>query len=215
MYDPVTGRWPSRDPIGERGGLGLYCFVNNAPSNANDYLGKVVSIETTMPAPEIEILPTLQLVQTRCGELVQQGMDLDAGGCTIPFTKFTSDCKCLEKGAEYEVDISFGVEKVVQVFIERNNNEVIFEPSYDMMLAHENRHYFDFMDALKVLNGLFALAKGPVFKGASSELECGNAAFAKVVEIQAKFDELIAPSANHTSANFVVGGPFYATWRRK
>jgi hypothetical protein len=22
-YDPVTGRWPSRDPIGERGGVNL------------------------------------------------------------------------------------------------------------------------------------------------------------------------------------------------
>ena len=28
-YDPVTGRWPSRDPIGERGGLNLYGFVGN------------------------------------------------------------------------------------------------------------------------------------------------------------------------------------------
>jgi len=28
-YDPVTGRWPSRDPIEERGGLNLYGFVGN------------------------------------------------------------------------------------------------------------------------------------------------------------------------------------------
>ena len=28
-YDPVTGRWPSRDPIGERGGVNLYSFVEN------------------------------------------------------------------------------------------------------------------------------------------------------------------------------------------
>jgi RHS repeat-associated protein len=28
-YDPVTGRWPSRDPIGERGGINLYGFVEN------------------------------------------------------------------------------------------------------------------------------------------------------------------------------------------
>jgi RHS repeat-associated protein len=28
-YDPVTGRWPSRDPIQERGGVNLYGFVGN------------------------------------------------------------------------------------------------------------------------------------------------------------------------------------------
>lgn len=30
-YDPLTGRWPSRDPIGERGGVPLYGFVRNDP----------------------------------------------------------------------------------------------------------------------------------------------------------------------------------------
>jgi RHS repeat-associated protein len=38
-YDPVTGRWPSRDPIGEYGGLNLYGMVVNDPVNLWDYLG--------------------------------------------------------------------------------------------------------------------------------------------------------------------------------
>lgn len=38
-YDPVTGRWPSRDPIGEMGGLNLYGFVNNSPILKHDLLG--------------------------------------------------------------------------------------------------------------------------------------------------------------------------------
>jgi len=38
-YDPVTGRWPSRDPIGERGGLNLYAMVGNNPIRWIDYLG--------------------------------------------------------------------------------------------------------------------------------------------------------------------------------
>jgi len=37
--DPVTGRWPTRDPIGERGGVNLYGFVGNGGVNAWDYLG--------------------------------------------------------------------------------------------------------------------------------------------------------------------------------
>ena len=39
FYDPQTGRWPSRDPIGERGGLNLYGFVGNDGVNRLDYLG--------------------------------------------------------------------------------------------------------------------------------------------------------------------------------
>ncbi len=28
-YDPLTGRWPSRDPIEEQGGINLYGLVDN------------------------------------------------------------------------------------------------------------------------------------------------------------------------------------------
>jgi RHS repeat-associated protein len=38
-YDPVIGRWPSRDPIQERGGKNLYGFVGNDGVNKWDYLG--------------------------------------------------------------------------------------------------------------------------------------------------------------------------------
>jgi RHS repeat-associated protein len=38
-YDPVTGRWPSRDPIEETGGLNLYGFVGNDPVTKLDKFG--------------------------------------------------------------------------------------------------------------------------------------------------------------------------------
>ena len=38
-YSPQTGRWLSRDPIGERGGINLYGFVENSPVDTFDYLG--------------------------------------------------------------------------------------------------------------------------------------------------------------------------------
>ena len=38
-YDPKTGRWPSRDPIGEEGGMNLYGFVENDGVNQRDLLG--------------------------------------------------------------------------------------------------------------------------------------------------------------------------------
>ena len=38
-YDPNTGRWLSRDPIGESGGVNLYGFVGNDGVNEVDWLG--------------------------------------------------------------------------------------------------------------------------------------------------------------------------------
>lgn len=38
-YDPVIGRWISRDPIGERGGIGLYAMVGNQPISKADVRG--------------------------------------------------------------------------------------------------------------------------------------------------------------------------------
>jgi RHS repeat-associated protein len=38
-YDPMTGRWKSRDPIQEEGGLNIYGFVENKVISAYDYLG--------------------------------------------------------------------------------------------------------------------------------------------------------------------------------
>ena len=39
-YEPLTGSWLSRDPIGERGGLNLYGFVSNDGLNRWDLLGR-------------------------------------------------------------------------------------------------------------------------------------------------------------------------------
>ena len=38
-YDPRQGRFINRDPIGEEGGINLYGFVGNSPTNRVDYLG--------------------------------------------------------------------------------------------------------------------------------------------------------------------------------
>jgi hypothetical protein len=42
-YDPVTGRWPSRDPIEERGGINLYGFVGNCGLDSVDTLGLMIT----------------------------------------------------------------------------------------------------------------------------------------------------------------------------
>ena len=39
MYDPSIGRFLSRDPIEEEGGVNAYTFAQNEPINSIDYLG--------------------------------------------------------------------------------------------------------------------------------------------------------------------------------
>ena len=41
-YEPVTGRWMSRDPIGEKGGLNVFAYANNKPIGTTDSLGNGV-----------------------------------------------------------------------------------------------------------------------------------------------------------------------------
>jgi len=38
-YDPITGRWMSKDPIGIAGGLNQYVFCGNSPVNFADPFG--------------------------------------------------------------------------------------------------------------------------------------------------------------------------------
>jgi len=39
FYVSELGRWPNRDPIGERGGVNLYEFIENWPQNSTDHFG--------------------------------------------------------------------------------------------------------------------------------------------------------------------------------
>jgi hypothetical protein len=39
QYIPLLGRWPSRDPIEEQGGINMYNFVQQSPVNGTDHLG--------------------------------------------------------------------------------------------------------------------------------------------------------------------------------
>jgi RHS repeat-associated protein len=56
-YDPVTGRWPSRDPIEEEGGMNLYGFVSNDGVANIDILGMFIGwawyFDATMKAKAI------------------------------------------------------------------------------------------------------------------------------------------------------------------
>jgi len=64
-YDPLTGRWPSRDPIEEEGGLNLYGFVGNDGINKTDNLGLAVLLHIVPSGKEtggvLQLLPGASL----------------------------------------------------------------------------------------------------------------------------------------------------------
>jgi len=50
-YDPRLGRWLSRDPIEEGGGINLYGYVLNSPTSQTDRLGLVTFIHGYLLLP--------------------------------------------------------------------------------------------------------------------------------------------------------------------
>gem|GEM_PF-1287442 len=55
-YMPELGRWQTRDPLGEKGGINLYGFVGNEPVGSWDYLGKAVRVAYRRMANELSFL---------------------------------------------------------------------------------------------------------------------------------------------------------------
>ena len=63
-YDPVTGRWPSRDPIEEEGGVNLYGFGPNNPINGLDILGNEWVDDDLWLDPETGVVTDICLLYT-------------------------------------------------------------------------------------------------------------------------------------------------------
>ena len=55
--DPLTGRWPSRDPIEEQGGVNLYGFVGNGGANSVDNFGLEAYVERAPGEPANPLAP--------------------------------------------------------------------------------------------------------------------------------------------------------------
>jgi hypothetical protein len=74
-YDPKTGRWPSRDPIEEEGGINLYGFVGNVGTNSIDVLGlnpimdKIVRSALKKYTPLIAIVIAATITDYACGKI--------------------------------------------------------------------------------------------------------------------------------------------------
>jgi RHS repeat-associated protein len=92
-YDPETGRWPSRDPIEEKGGLNLYGFVGNSGVNIWDYLGQKPK---TKSAHE-KCLENIENTKKANKDILDK---IKNSGCPEP--KF--DCKCCDYSGFFDAE---------------------------------------------------------------------------------------------------------------
>jgi len=79
-YDADTGRWISRDPIAEAGGINLYGYVSNNPVNWVDQWGLEVRLESHSVIPskdhaKITIIPKNQLKWSKHSEFYNKTKD--------------------------------------------------------------------------------------------------------------------------------------------
>jgi len=120
----VTGRWPSRDPIGERGGMNLYGMVGNDAVNWWDFLGLegMVSHTTAADAAKAgmtEIFPKTQKSGKEWGGLIlecskKKTEEGECGESKETNTKYYLSTPSIEGGEDEKgkfVDLNPEVEK--------------------------------------------------------------------------------------------------------
>jgi hypothetical protein len=82
FYNPSEGRWLSRDPIAEKGGINVYAFVRNRVATDYDFFG-LAGLHVPIcigPIPLIAVsLPCID----PCGAVKRLGLDKKDGGGVI------------------------------------------------------------------------------------------------------------------------------------
>jgi RHS repeat-associated protein len=84
-YDPETGRWTTKDPIGFNGGLILYGYVTNYPVNSIDANG-------LMPEQIADVLFAVRLALRTLGYPIDIGYAYDENFATINDATFFEKC---------------------------------------------------------------------------------------------------------------------------
>jgi RHS repeat-associated protein len=99
-YAPGMGRWLSRDPIEEDGGLNLCAFLGNNPGNLLDYLGlypPIIIIPLPgLPAPSPAPIPSPDLA------VPMESLT----GAISPYRTKSLSCRCGKLDLEYAIDAS-------------------------------------------------------------------------------------------------------------
>jgi RHS repeat-associated protein len=105
-YDPVTGRWPSRDPIGEEGGINLYGFVGNDGVTRWDFLGlsvKEVCCDLWRTTTSIKLIPARLITMQQNNEIKASIRDTRTDIASFQIEQhYLDECEKQKKRVEQE-----------------------------------------------------------------------------------------------------------------
>lgn len=139
-YDPATGRWLSRDPIGERGGLNLYGYCVNNPINSFDPYGQNPPDEDE-PPPGVDLQAWIAFQREEeerhknaaggCGSGGRGGGRIrspprwfDFGGL------FRPQIKAIQKAGNKGVNIHVPTQKAAEYIIEQARPNIPWRETY-------------------------------------------------------------------------------------
>jgi len=132
-YVPETGRWPSRDPIGEQGGLNLYAFVGNDGVNTWDYLGLAIVDEFYFPDSAENISYSFAPLESHQGGVTTTGMQANCG-CIL-----NEENNCYEVYCRIQLDFKIEINELIQ------GNSSMVEDAY----GHEQQHVSRILSQVK------------------------------------------------------------------
>jgi hypothetical protein len=100
IYDPTEGRWITRDPIQEQGGLNLYAYCGNNPINAVDPMGR-----QSVPVSLMDALASGQVDEV-ASAIRLMGGDLAGSG---PGAMSAEEAETAAQNAQTFIDLSKAV----------------------------------------------------------------------------------------------------------
>ena len=130
-YDAVTGRWPSRDPIGEEGGLNLYGFLGNNSVENFDLLGMEEVV------PDLVDSMSIHAVGDLGGEF---GGNISTGNTSLSSMKG----KCYVRSVKDFYYTPYKTITLIKVGGQVDGGSLgwlyVDQPTQNTILAHERKH---------------------------------------------------------------------------
>gem|GEM_PF-3167065 len=138
-YEPDLGRWFSKDPIDEQGGLNLYGFAGNDPVNRWDYLG-LAELEATLTIQDSE------LHDFGCSEWEEFSGQADADSYFGHFKKYTLGSWLTPKLANVPLKLPAIVvdhlasKMIAGLGMTRGNKEILWAVTIGTKFAYTKRY---------------------------------------------------------------------------
>jgi RHS repeat-associated protein len=168
-YDPQTGRWLSRDPQEEEGGLNLYAFLSNNGINFVDYLGwyKILSqvVQSVGGSPKILKDNSGYLNQPPLSYLPDDHQAVRYGwawllGIAPETTYFNQNSQMVQDILDHE-----GIKKARDVIKKELRNKTQLAEDFDISRKVPNYSLGGFQGILKYLRDYSVVFTGERFGG--------------------------------------------------